>query len=112
MVGDFNIHVCCVSKPLVKDFLNILDSFNLTQSVNSPTHNKGHVLDLVLSYGLNLSITDISDACISDHMPVLFTVSLPCSQSKTDLLCVSSAQLIPPRPHYLLRRLTPLQQCP
>lgn len=30
IVGDFNIHVCCVLKPLVKDFLNILDSFNLT----------------------------------------------------------------------------------
>lgn len=26
ILGDFNIHVCCPSKPLVKDFLNLLES--------------------------------------------------------------------------------------
>ncbi|KAK7880130.1 hypothetical protein WMY93_033197 [Mugilogobius chulae] len=34
IVGDFNIHVCCESKPLAKDFLNLIDSFNLIQSVS------------------------------------------------------------------------------
>lgn len=24
--GDFNLHVCCESKPVVKDFLNLLNS--------------------------------------------------------------------------------------
>lgn len=48
---DFNFHICSPSKPLVKDFLDLIDSFNLVQFVNSPTHEHGHTLDLVLSYG-------------------------------------------------------------
>ncbi|XP_056586108.1 uncharacterized protein LOC130407337 isoform X1 [Triplophysa dalaica] len=77
IIGDFNIHVCCESKPLVKDFLSLIESFNLTQSVTGPTHEKGHTLDLVLSYGLCITISEICDTCISDHLPVLFTVVVP-----------------------------------
>lgn len=80
IIGDFNIHVWCESRPLVKDFLNLIDSFNLTQSVTAPMHEKGHTLDLVLSHGLNVCIREICDTRISDHLPVLFTVTLPCSQ--------------------------------
>ncbi|XP_049891926.1 uncharacterized protein LOC126384729 isoform X1 [Epinephelus moara] len=32
IVGDFNIHVCCESKPLAREFMNLIDSFNLIQS--------------------------------------------------------------------------------
>ncbi len=71
-MGDFNIHVCCESKPLVKEFLSLIDSFNLTQSVTGPTHEKGHTLDLVLSYGLCITIYEICDTGISDPLPVLF----------------------------------------
>ena len=35
IIGDFNIHVCCDSRPLVKDFLNLIDSFNLKQAVTA-----------------------------------------------------------------------------
>ena len=52
--GDFNIHVCCESRPLVKDYFNLLSSINLVQSVRGLTHEKGHTLDLVLSYGLSV----------------------------------------------------------
>ena len=55
LVGDFNIHVCCPDKPLVKDFLSLIDSFNLVQCVSGPTHEHGHTLDLVLSHGLSVS---------------------------------------------------------
>lgn len=54
IVGDFNIHVCCPMKPLVEDFLNVIDSFNLVQFVTDPTHEHGHTLDLVLSCGLQI----------------------------------------------------------
>lgn len=37
IVGDFNIHVCCESRPMSKDFLDLIDSFSLTQSVTGPT---------------------------------------------------------------------------
>uniref|UniRef100_A0A3Q2WWY2 Reverse transcriptase domain-containing protein n=1 Tax=Haplochromis burtoni TaxID=8153 RepID=A0A3Q2WWY2_HAPBU len=84
ILGDFNIHVCCDSKLLVKDFLNIIDSFNLTQWVSGPTHEKGHTLDLVLSHGLEVCITDISELRISDHLPVLCTLTLRCSMDKSN----------------------------
>ena len=79
ITGDLNVHVCCESKPLAKDFLNLIDSFNLTQSITSPTHKLGHILDLVLSHGFSVNITDICvPPCSSDHFPILFTTTFPC----------------------------------
>ena len=77
--GDLNIHVCCETRPLVKDFLSLIDFFNLTQWVSGPTHEKGHTLDLVLSLWLPVCADEIcSSASISDHLPVLFSVTVPC----------------------------------
>lgn len=42
--------------------LRIIDSFNLVQSVTGPTHERGHTLDLVLSYGLPVFNLEICDA--------------------------------------------------
>ncbi|XP_055020382.1 uncharacterized protein LOC129411985 [Boleophthalmus pectinirostris] len=77
IVGDFNIHVCCESRPLAKDFLNLIDAFNLTQSVLGSTHEKGHTLDLVLSFGLNVNLMEICETHFSDHFAVLFSITLP-----------------------------------
>lgn len=27
--GDFNVHLCCETKPMAKDFLNLINSSNL-----------------------------------------------------------------------------------
>lgn len=43
---DFNVHVCCPDKPLVKEFLSLIDSFNLVPSVAGPTHEHRHTLHL------------------------------------------------------------------
>ena len=37
--GDFNIHVYCAVNQLANEFKGLLDSFDLTQSVNAPTHH-------------------------------------------------------------------------
>jgi len=86
IVGDFNIHVCCPDNPMAKDFLNLVDSFNLVQSVSGPTQERGHTLELVLSYGLPVLNLEICDAFFSDHMPVLFDVTLACETVKLTLL--------------------------
>lgn len=62
----------------LKPFLHLIDSFNLVQSVMGSTHELGHTLDLVLSCGLPVSNLEISNAFFSDHMPVLFDISIPC----------------------------------
>ncbi len=83
IVGDFNIHVCCPDNPMVKDFLCLIDSFNLVQSVSGPTQERGHTLDLVLSFGLPVRNLEICDAVFSDHMPVLFDIALACNTVET-----------------------------
>lgn len=72
IVGDFNVHVCCPSKAMVKEFLDLIDGFNLIQHVAGSTQIHGHLLDLVLSYGLPIDNVLVSDAIFSDHCPVMF----------------------------------------
>lgn len=76
IVGDFNIHVCCPSKPMVSDFLHLIDSFGLAQHVTDSTHRLGHTLDLVLTSGFPVSNVNTLNACSSDHLAVVFTLSL------------------------------------
>lgn len=76
VLGDFNIHVCCPDKPLVSQFLQIVDSFNLSQPVLGATHDKGHTLDLILSFGSLLQILQIEDSYFSDHKPIIFKTVL------------------------------------
>ncbi|XP_039879700.1 uncharacterized protein LOC120728698 [Simochromis diagramma] len=74
--GDFNIHVCCMDDQLANDFLALTASFNLTQWVNEPTHVKGHTLDLVFSYDVDICIKEIRNTGLSDHSPVIFDLDL------------------------------------
>uniref|UniRef100_A0A667WJC6 Reverse transcriptase domain-containing protein n=1 Tax=Myripristis murdjan TaxID=586833 RepID=A0A667WJC6_9TELE len=98
ILGDFNIHVCCPSSsPFAVDFIKLLDSFNLTQHVNFPSHSKGHTLDLVISSGLNLGEINQIDFPVSDHnalqfqIPFLFPDSKPTSLFHSRPLNLQSA---------------------
>lgn len=51
---EFNIHIDNLSENIASSFMNITESFNLIQHVSGPTHNKGHTLDLVFTYGLSI----------------------------------------------------------
>lgn len=77
LMGDFNIHVCCDSHPLSQEFGKLIDAFNLSQWIKDSTHAQGHTLDLVLSYGLDVTNIVISSFMISDHKPILFSLALP-----------------------------------
>ncbi len=79
ILGDFNIHICCPEKPLVKEFLDLVDSFSLMQSVLEPTHNHGHTLDLILSFGFPIYNVETADTLLSDHKPVIFNASFTAS---------------------------------
>jgi len=66
---------------LLKDFLNVIESFSFTQFVSESTHQRGHTPDLVLSYGLSASVNNISALPISDHSLILFDMFIPNSFS-------------------------------
>lgn len=89
ILGDFNIHVCCPNKPMVSEFLQLVNSFNIMQFVSSPTHEQGHILDLVLSLGLPVCNVDVCNYGLSDHMPAIFNVLMPCKPvvPQTDVIC-------------------------
>lgn len=76
ILGDFNIHVCCPSHSLTSHFLDLTESFDLTQSVTGATHSKGHNLDLVLSFGLSLEDLNLVDMLVTDHKAIVSKVSL------------------------------------
>ena len=49
MIGDFNIHMDITDDPNAITFNDFLDSFNLHNHVNCPTHKSLHYLDLVIT---------------------------------------------------------------
>ena len=59
------------------NLLAITDSFNFTQHISGPTHTKGHTLDLVFSFGLNIANVCVEDVCVRDHSCVFFDLTIP-----------------------------------
>lgn len=72
ILGDFNNHICCPSNPMPHEFIDLAESFNLVQSVKEPTHSKGHILHLVVSYDFCPDNIDIVVVFIVDHRAVIF----------------------------------------
>jgi len=81
--GEFNVHVCCPSDQLATDFKRLLETFNLTQSVDKPTHCHGHTLDLIISFGLSIHLKEISETAISDNFPIVFEYIAPPPAAKS-----------------------------
>ena len=81
--GDFNIHVD-VPVGDGQKFTTFLDSCDLKQLVNKPTHLHGHILDLILSPCDQDTIADVK-ICdfVSDHALVKCSVAFPCQVSHT-----------------------------
>jgi hypothetical protein len=66
IVGDFNLKD-------VTSLDDILTMFNLTQHVSSATHDKGRLLDLVISRNDDLSVVNLNlTPGLADHHAVLF----------------------------------------
>uniref|UniRef100_A0A3B3DTS3 Reverse transcriptase domain-containing protein n=3 Tax=Oryzias melastigma TaxID=30732 RepID=A0A3B3DTS3_ORYME len=77
MAGDFNIHYGNLENKGTKDLINTLDNFGLTQHVTEPTHNRGNILDLLISKGLNISKVTVCDLGLSDHCCVFCESTIP-----------------------------------
>lgn len=78
ILSDLNIHSCCPNlSSLTTDFINLVESFSLSEVVNGPTHVKGHTRDLVLSCGLPWRNVYCMHFSVSDHKAVIFSVLTP-----------------------------------
>ena len=80
IMGDFNVHVDTNSSDS-KQFSDILDSFDLSQHVDFPTHIYGHSLDLVISSpGCEVLSASVADR-ISDHFTVIADLNVDMEES-------------------------------
>ena len=75
-VGDFNFHYENKVNRDSGKYHDLLYSLNLDQHVQEPTHEKGHMLDLVIARSNENIIrnVDIFGPCLSDHFPVAFNI--------------------------------------
>src|SRR5882757_5198904 len=78
-LGDFNIHVDTPTESCSASFLTLLETYNLSQHIDFPTHIKGHTLDLLITRSESTAISNISDfdPCISDHHAITFDLMVP-----------------------------------
>uniref|UniRef100_UPI003AAD7030 uncharacterized protein n=1 Tax=Centroberyx gerrardi TaxID=166262 RepID=UPI003AAD7030 len=77
LLGDLNIHIDDPSSVFANDFTSLLDCLGITQHVHFPTHNKGHILDLICCTGITPCNLADAEFPISDHKVVLFEVYAP-----------------------------------
>jgi hypothetical protein len=79
------IHVDDSENSNAKQFLSLLDSCNLIQLVNFPTHCCGHTLDLIITATNSAASPVISHSQISpsDHFPIFCELNIypPCPPS-------------------------------
>src|SRR3989441_136361 len=79
ITGDFNIHVDQPLANLSSQFINLLHDFSLTQHINFLTHSQGHTLDLLITRSTSNILSSVSstDPTLSDHLAILFSITVP-----------------------------------
>ena len=79
IVGDLNFHLDKLSDPDTRQFLGVVESHGLVQSICDPTHSKGHILDVTLTQSSNSLLMKpplITDPGLSDHMAIHLTIRM------------------------------------
>ena len=72
IVGDLNFHLDESKDCEATKFSHLLDSFNLKQHVTTPTHNRGHILDVIITRSDDDLVDNVMvrDPTLSDHLAV------------------------------------------
>ena len=83
-IGDFNIHVNKADDSEVRQYLELLRIYGLTQLVDKPTHKSRNILDHNICSKDDIIVSSIHvapEVAISDHYPVFFDLNLDSSVS-------------------------------
>ncbi|XP_039599459.1 uncharacterized protein LOC120522835 [Polypterus senegalus] len=76
IMGDFNIHLDNSKSLATRDFISCLDNFDFQQFMETPTHFKGHILDLICCTGLTPNDCTAEEFPSSDHFLFTFNMTL------------------------------------
>ena len=91
VIGDFNLpniswDSLTSSVPFEQLFVDSFSDLGLKQCIDTPTHVKGNILDILLSnsesYINDVSVLDRYSVCKSDHFPVQFSVKTKINYKK------------------------------
>ena len=75
ITGDFNIHVDNPSSCHTTRLNSTLQSLDLKQHINFPTHVHGHILDLLITPSDCLAVNSVSPVdLVSDHFCIKATL--------------------------------------
>lgn len=80
IAGDFNFQWGETDNDETKKFMDVLETFGLTQHVTVPTHQSGHILDLIITRSSNdIIINEIRPTLfLSDHCFIECNLAIPC----------------------------------
>ena len=83
ILGDFNFHYDNLLSPDRGKLSDLLESMNLVQHVTSPTHEKGHILDLIITRASDNFVQDLllKNDLMSDHSVLNFCIRITCPPS-------------------------------
>lgn len=78
IVGDFNVYMDIDDDYLASAFKSLLDSIGFSQRVHEPTHSFNHILDLVITYGVEVDHITVfpQNPVLSDHSLITFEFTL------------------------------------
>ena len=78
LAGDVNIHIDADDELYSNKFKDILNTFNVIQHVNFPTHIQGHTLDIIATFNDAPVISNINSNCydVSHHSLITFTANV------------------------------------
>ena len=84
IIGDFNLHINKPENFYVSKFINILNIFNLTQHVSTPTHTSGNIIDFLIKSSI-IKIRNLLTIKFeySDHYIINFKYFLNCNFNNT-----------------------------
>ena len=94
LAGDFNIHFDLPSNSQTSQFMDILETFDLQQHINGPTHCSGDTSDLLITKRINsdsIISTNVFTDAPSDHSYIISDVYFPLPK---DLRLISTQEIL------------------
>ena len=83
LIGDFNVHLDNPNDSTTKCMNEILRAYSLYQLVTEPTHDSGHVIDLVITDSIKASGLQNVSPLLSDHRVIRFNIDCQSFESTT-----------------------------
>ena len=90
-MGDFNIHINDLEDRDAQILKDTLNSFNLRQHINIPTHNLGHTINLIITPN-DFTGSLIPGSYISDHRMITLSTNIPKPKPKAETKKFATSQ--------------------